>query len=106
MSLLELVSEMEQRVDKQRKQEQKTLQAIAAMTTPEFAEQAAETLDSRKHQYSFQTYLGMLDELQNLIAAGIVNCYALEAVQMGVSEEILTMQERSGQNENGIHNQP
>lgn len=106
MSLLELVSEMKQRADEQRKQEQKTLQAIAAMTSPEFAEQAAETLDSRKYQYSFQTYLGMLGKLQNLIAAGIVNCYALEAVQMGVSEEILAMRERRGQNENGIHNQP
>lgn len=81
MSLTALVKEMEQEVIKQRQQEQTILQIIAGITSPEFAEQAADTLDSKKHSYSFETYLTLLERLKKLISAGIPNCIAIDIVQ-------------------------
>lgn len=87
--LLEIVEEMKQEVIKYRSQEQETLQIIAAKTSPEFAEQAADILDSKKHSYSFRAYLVLLERLQKLIDAGIPNCLALDAVQTGETAETI-----------------
>lgn len=81
MSLSAIVAEIEQKARKQRQQEQETLQIIAAITSPEFVEQAADVLDSKKHSYSFEVYLVLLGRLQKLISAGMPNCLALDAVQ-------------------------
>lgn len=89
MSLTALVAEMEQEIRKQRQQEQETLQMIAAITSPEFAEQAADILDSKKHSYSFEMYLILLRRLQELISAGMPNCLALDMVQACETTETL-----------------
>lgn len=89
MSLTALVKELEQEVRTQRKQEHNILQTIAAITSPEFAEQAADTLDSKKHSYSFEAYLVLLGRLQELISAGMPNCLALDAVQTCETAETL-----------------
>lgn len=81
MSLTALVAELEREVREWRQQEQNTLQMIATITSPEFAEQAADALDSKKHSYSFGAYLVLLGRLQELISAGMPNCLALDAVQ-------------------------
>jgi len=59
MSLLEIVKGIEQEVH-QRQQEREILANIAAVTSLEFAEQAAEILDNKKHLYSFTIYLVLL----------------------------------------------
>lgn len=81
MNLTALVAELEREVIGQRQQEQNTLQMIATITSTKFAEQAADVLDSKKHSYSFKTYLVLLGRLQELISAGMPNCLALDAVQ-------------------------
>ena len=81
MSLSELVEETQREVIAGRQQEQEILQEIAAITSVEFAEQAAEILDARKHAYSMEAYLELLSRLQQLINAGIPNCYVLDMVQ-------------------------
>lgn len=89
MSLTALVTELEQEIKERRQQEQSTLQIIAAITSPEFAEQAADVLDSKKHPYSFETYLVLLGQLQELIRAGMPNCLALDVVQACETAETL-----------------
>lgn len=81
MSLSALVAAMQQEAKEQRQQELSTLKMIATITSPEFAEQAADVLDSKKHSYSFKAYLVLLGRLQELIIAGMPNCLALDAVQ-------------------------
>lgn len=81
MSLSALVAAMQQEAKEQRQQELNTLKMIATITLPEFAEQAADVLDSKKHSYSFKAYLVLLGRLQELISAGMPNCLALDAVQ-------------------------
>lgn len=89
MSLSKLVEEMQREAIAHRQQEQETLQEIAAITSVEFAEQAAEALDSRKHAYSFEAYLELLYRLKALLLAGIENCIAIDAVQTGYATEII-----------------
>lgn len=89
MSLTALVAELEREVREQRQQERNTLQTIADFTSPEFAEQAADVLDSKKHSYSFEAYLVLLGRLQELISAGMPNCLALDAVQTCETTETL-----------------
>jgi hypothetical protein len=69
--------------------EQRTLQEIAGITTVEFAEQAAEILDPTKHAYSFEGYLILLQNLREVIAAGMPEEYALDAVQTAWSVEMI-----------------
>lgn len=88
MSLLKIVEEME-RLAHERHREQEILTKIAAITSLEFAEQAAEVLDSKKHSYSFKAYLILLERLRTLILAGVPNCQALEAVQTGEPVELI-----------------
>ena len=80
MNLSELAAK-QQKETEQQLQEQSILQIIAAITSQEFAEQAAATLGSKKHSHSFGVYLVLLGRLQELISAGIPNCLALDAVQ-------------------------
>ena len=89
MNLTALVAELEREVREQRQQEQNTLQTIADFTSPEFAEQAADVLDSKKHSYSFEAYLVLLGRLQELISAGMPNCLALDMVQTCETTESL-----------------
>lgn len=89
MSLQALVEKMAAQATKQRQQERKMLQKIAVITSPAFAEQAAETLDSKKHPYSFEGYLTVLGRLESLIKGGVPNCQALEMVQTGETAETL-----------------
>lgn len=84
-----LVEKMQQGAEKQRQEEQSTLQIIAAITSPEFAKQAADVLDSKKHPYGFETYLVLLGRLQELISAGMPNCLALDAVQTCETSETI-----------------
>lgn len=77
---------------KKRRQEQKLLEKIAAITSPEFAEQAAGQLDSRKHLYGFEAYLELLDNLKTLLYGGIPKNTALDSVQSGYrTKEILAV---------------
>lgn len=92
MSLSGLKQEIQQIQQKtiiQRRREREILQAIAAMTSPKFAEQAASVLDSGKHLYDFGTYLALLERLQRLILIGTPNCIALEAVQTRIGEDMI-----------------
>ena len=81
MSLTAIVLEMQREIEQYRDQEKKMLQEIGALTSYEFAEQVADILDVRKHAYSMEAYLELLSRLQQLIKAGIPNCYALDMVQ-------------------------
>ncbi len=89
MSLSALVAKMQQEAKAKRRQEREMLQEIAAITSPGFAEQAAEALDSRKHVYSFDGYLVLLERLKRMIAEGVPNCQALEMAQTGETAETL-----------------
>ncbi len=89
LSLSGIAAKMKQEAIKCRNQEQETLQIIAAKTSLEFAEQAADILDSKKHSYSFKAYLVLLMRLQKLIDEGIPNCLALDAVQTGETAETI-----------------
>ena len=71
MNLSKLVAAMQEEIIQNREIEQRTLQEIAGITTVEFAEQAAEILDPTKHAYSFEGYLILLQNLREVIAAGM-----------------------------------
>lgn len=89
MSLSELVAAMQEEFTRNRQIEQETLQQIAGITTVEFAEQAAAILDPAKHAYSFEGYLIILQNLREVIAAGMPEEYALDAVQTAWSVEMI-----------------
>lgn len=89
MSLSKLVAAMQEEIIQNREIEQRTLQEIAGITTVEFAEQAAEILDPTKHAYSFEGYLILLQNLREVIAAGMPEEYALDAVQTAWSVEMI-----------------
>ena len=89
MSLSKLVEEMQREFTQNREIEKNTLQEIAAITTTEFAEQAAAILDSTKHAYSFEGYLTLLKNLREVIAAGMPEEYALDAVQTAWNVETI-----------------
>lgn len=89
MSLSKLVAAMQEEIIQNSEIEQRTLQEIAGITTVEFAEQAAEILDPTKHAYSFEGYLILLQNLREVIAAGMPEEYALDAVQTAWSVEMI-----------------
>lgn len=89
MSLSELVAAMQEEFIRNRQIEQETLQQIAGITTVEFAEQAATILDPAKHVYSFEGYLIILQNLREVLAAGVPEEYALDAVQTAWSVEMI-----------------
>lgn len=89
MSLSELVAAMQEEFTQNRQIERETLQQIAGITTVEFAEQAAAILDPAKHAYSFEGYLIILQNLREVLAAGVPEEYALDAVQTAWSVEMI-----------------
>lgn len=89
MSLPELVAAMQEEFIRNRQIERETLQQIAGTTTVEFAEQAAAILDPAKHAYSFEGYLIILQNLREVLAAGVPEEYALDAVQTAWSVEMI-----------------
>lgn len=96
MSLSKLVAEMQREFTQNREIEKRTLQEIAAITTTEFAEQAAEILDPTKHAYSFEGYLTLLKNLREIIKAGVPEEYALDAVQTAWNVETILEVWRGG----------
>lgn len=89
MSLSELVAAMQEEFTRNRQTEQETLQQIAGITTVEFAERAAAILNPAKHAYSFEGYLIILQNLREVLAAGVPEEYALDAVQTAWSVEMI-----------------
>lgn len=89
MSLSELVAAMQEEFIRNRQIERETLQQIAGITTVESAEQAAAILDPAKHAYSFEGYLIILQNLREVLAAGVPEEYALDAVQTAWSVEMI-----------------
>ena len=89
MSLSKLVAEMQREFTQNRENEKRTLQEIADIATTEFAEQAAAILDPTKHAYSFEGYLTLLKNLREVIAAGMPEEYALDAVQTAWNVETI-----------------
>lgn len=89
MSLSKLVAAMQEEFTRNRQIEQETLQQIAGITTVEFAERAAAILNPAKHAYSFEGYLIILQNLREVLAAGVPEEYALDAVQTAWSVEMI-----------------
>nr|DAM77483.1 MAG TPA: hypothetical protein [Caudoviricetes sp.] len=61
--------------------EKKVLQEIAKITTAGFTKRVAATLESIKYTYGFEWYIDRLQNLRKIIAAGVPEECALEAVQ-------------------------
>lgn len=92
MSMETIIRQLEKEVLQQREDEQRILNEIAAVSSLDFAEQAAGALDPRKHLYGFEAYLILLYNLKDLLYAGMPDSLALESVQCGYdAETILTM---------------
>ena len=92
MGLKELLKAIGNEQINQQKQEKKLLEKIAALTSMEFAEQAAKALDSRKHLYGFEAYLNLLESLKTMLYGGVPEYTALDSVQSGCkAEEILAL---------------
>lgn len=92
MTITEFAKQIGKEVSQQRTEEQGILNQIAAATSLDFAQQAADTLSPKKHLYSFEAYLTILDDLKELLYAGMPNDLALESAQSGFgAETILTL---------------
>ena len=89
MSIQKIIKEMQARGTQIRKEEQRLLQEIAKITSVEFAEQAADELDSKKHLYDFEEYINILQKLKTLLDAGMPNCQAIEMAQSGLNVEAI-----------------
>lgn len=89
MNITEYVKILAQKQIYMQEKEQEILQKIAAITTPEFAQQAAETLNPKKHPYSFDGYLSLLQILRTILHEGIPSDVALDVVQTGWDVETI-----------------
>ena len=89
MSITKIVEAMAQEASQAIAKEREVLQDIAMIATTEFAEKAAEVLDPTKHAYSFEVYLMLLQNLREILAAGVPEEYALDAVQTVQSAEMI-----------------
>ena len=87
MAMTEIIKQLEKEILQQRTDEQQLKNEIAAVTTLEFAERAAGALDPKKHLYSFEGYLSLLQMLKTVLYAGMPPNDALDAVQTGWSAE-------------------
>lgn len=85
MGMGKIIRQIEKEIIQQRADEQRILNEITAATSLDFAERAAGTLDPKKHLYSFETYLTLLDGLKILIYAGVPSDLSLESIQCGYS---------------------
>lgn len=89
MSMETIIRQLEKEVLQQREDEQRILNEIAAVSSLDFAEQAAGALNPRKHLYGFEAYLILLDNLKVLLYAGMPDSLALESVQCGYGAETI-----------------
>lgn len=87
MAMTEIIKLLEKEFMQQRIDEQQLKNEIAAVTTLEFTERAADVLSPRKHLYSFEGYLSSLQMLKTVLYAGMPPDVALDAVQTGWSAE-------------------
>ena len=99
MSMAEVIKQMEKEARQQRKDEQRLLNEIAKAGTVEFAQRAAGALDPKKHLYSFEGYLSLLQILVTLLLAGMPPDDALDATQTGWSAEKILEKWRYMENE-------
>lgn len=89
MNITEYVKILAQKQIYMQGKEREILQEIAAITTPEFAQQAAETLNSKKHPYNFDGYLSLLQILRSILREGIPSDVELDVVQTGWDVETI-----------------
>lgn len=89
MSIQKIIDAMQAKGTQIRKEEQRLLQEIAKITSVEFAEQAADELDPKKHLYDFEEYISILQKLKTLLDAGMPNCQAIEMAQSGLNVEAI-----------------
>ena len=87
MSMETIIRQFEKEILQQRTDEQQLKNEIAAVTSLEFTERAADELDPMKHLYSFEGYLSLLQMLKAVLYAGMPPNVALDAVQTGWSAE-------------------
>lgn len=87
MAMTEIIKQLEKEILQQREDEQRILNEIAAVASLEFAERAAGTLDPKKHLYSFEGYLSLLQMLETVLHEGMPPDVALDVVQTGWSAE-------------------
>ncbi len=87
MAMTEIIKQLEKEILQQREDEQRILNEIAAVVSFDFAQQAAGALDPKKHLYSFEGYLSLLQMLKTVLYAGMPPNDALDAVQTGWSAE-------------------
>lgn len=87
MSMETIIRQLKKEILQQRTGEQQLKNEIAAITSLEFAERAAGELDPKKHLYSFEGYLSLLQILKTVLYAGMPSDDALYAVQTGWSAE-------------------
>ena len=87
MAMTEIIKQLEKELLRQKTDEQQLKNEIAAGVSLDFAEQAANTLDPKKHLYGFEGYLSLLQMLKTVLYAGMPPNDALDAVQTGWSAE-------------------
>lgn len=87
MAMTEIIKQLEKEILQQRTDEQQLKNEIAAVASLDFAERAAGALDPKKHLYSFEGYLSLLQMLKTVLYAGMPPDDALDAVQTGWSAE-------------------
>lgn len=87
MATAEIIKQLKKEILQQRKDEQQLKNGIAAVTDLEFAGWAAGALDPKKHLYSFEGYLSLLQMLKTVLDAGMPPDDALDAVQSGWGTE-------------------
>lgn len=87
MAMTEIIKQLEKEILQRRVDEQQLKNEIAAAASLDFAERAAVALDPKKHSYSFEGYLSLLQMLKTVLYAGMPPDDALDAVQTGWSVE-------------------
>lgn len=100
MSMETIIRQLEKEILQQRTDEQQLKNEIATVTSLEFTERAAGELDPKKHLYSFEGYLSLLQMLKTVLYAGMTPNDALDMVQTSWSAENVLETWRAMQNGN------
>lgn len=87
-SCIDAITGMQDKKRRQQGMELEALNAIAFMTSKEFAKTAADVLGRKNRVYDFEWYLVLLGWLQELISAGIPNDIALDIAQIDIPIDI------------------
>jgi len=98
VALLELMKTLQEKAERQRKEENSLLEGIALLSDTKTAEAAAKLLAAEKHAYSFDGYLYQLTKLQSVMAAGVPAEIALEGVDCCLDEQLIILAYRRAQN--------